>query len=69
MKTIIKLDNPKHTYQPHVSIERTRDSDGVFMRVPRSGFLILTHEQAANMAATLRYFTRSEESEQNDGQD
>ena len=69
MKTIIKLDNPKHTYQPHVSIERTRDSDGVFMRVPRSGFLILTHEQAANMAASLRYVTRSEESEQNDGQD
>ena len=69
MKTIIKLDNPKHDYQPHVSIERTRDSDGVFMRVPRSGFLILTHEQAANMAASLRYLTRSEESEQNDGQD
>ena len=69
MKTIIKLDNPKHTYQPHVSIERTRDSDGIFMRVPRSGFLILTHEQAANMAASLRYLTRSEESEQNDGQD
>ena len=69
MKTIINLDNPKHTYQPHVSIERSRDGDGVFMRVPRSGFLILTHEQAANMAATLRYLTRSEESEQNDGQD
>ena len=69
MKTIIKLDNPKHDYQPHVSIERSRDSDGVFMRVPRSGFLILTHEQAANMAASLRYLTRSEESEQNDGQD
>ena len=69
MKTIIKLDNPKHTYQPHVSIERSRDSDGVFMRVPRSGFLILTREQAANMAASLRYLTRSEESEQNDGQD
>ena len=66
MKTIINLDNPKHTYQPHVSIERTRDSDGVFMRVPRSGFLILTHEQAANMAASLRYLTRSEE---NIGQD
>ena len=62
MKTIIKLDNPNHDYQPHVSIERTRDSDGVFMRVPRSGFLILTHEQAANMAASLRYLTRSEES-------
>ena len=62
MQTIIKLDNPNHTYQPHVSIERTRDGDGVFMRVPRSGFLILTHEQAANMAASLRYFTRSEES-------
>ena len=69
MKTIINLDNPKHTYQPHVSIERSRDGDGVFMRVPRSGFLILTHEQAANMAASLRYLTRSEESEQNDGQD
>ena len=69
MKTIIKLDNPKHDYQPHVSIERTRDSDGVFMRVPRSGFLILTREQAENMAASLRYLTRSEESEQNDGQD
>ena len=69
MKTIINLDNPKHTYPPHVSIERTRDGDGVFMRVPRSGFLILTHEQAANMAASLRYLTRSEESEQNDGQD
>ena len=62
MKTIIKLDNPNHDYQPHVSIERTRDSDGIFMRVPRSGFLILTHEQAANMAASLRYLTRSEES-------
>ena len=69
MKTIINLDNPKHTYQPHVSIERTRDSDGVFMRVPRSGFLILTHEQAENMAASLRYFTRSEESEENIGQE
>ena len=69
MKTIINLDNPKHAYQPHVSIERTRDGDGVFMRVPRSGFLILTHEQAANMAASLRYLTRSEESEQNSEQD
>ena len=69
MKTIIKLDNPKHTYQPHVSIERTRDSDGIFMRVPRRGFVILTREQAENMAATLRYFTRSEESEGNIGQD
>ena len=66
MKTIINLDNPKHDYQPHVSIERSRDGDGVFMRVPRSGFLILTHEQAANMAASLRYLTRSEE---NIGQD
>ena len=61
MKTIIKLDNPKHDYQPHVSIERTRDGDGVFMRVPRSGFLILTHGQAENIAASLRYLTRSEE--------
>lgn len=69
MKTIINLDNPKHTYQPHVSIERTRDGDGVFMRVPRSGFLILTHEQAANMAASLRYLTRSEESGENHEQD
>ena len=62
MKTIIKLDNPNHDYQPHVSIERTRDSDGVFMRVPRRGFVILTREQAENMAASLRYLTRSEES-------
>ena len=66
MKTIIKLDNPKHDYQPHVSIERTRDSDGVFMRVPRSGFLILTHEQAENMAASLRYLTRSEGNHEQD---
>ena len=66
MKTIIKLDNPNHTYQPHVSIERSRDSDGVFMRVPRSGFLILTRGQAANMAASLRYLTRSEESHEQD---
>ena len=69
MKTIINLDNPKHDYQPHVSIERTRDGDGVFMRVPRSGFLILTHEQAANMSASLRYLTRSEEREGNHEQD
>ena len=66
MKTIIKLDNPNHDYQPHVSIERTRDSDGIFMRVPRSGFLILTHQQAENIAASLRYLTRSEESHEQD---
>ena len=69
MKTIINLDNPKHTYQPHVSIERTRDGDGVFMRVPRSGFLILTQEQAASLAASLQFLTRSEESEGNNEQD
>ena len=69
MKTIINLDNPKHTYQPHVSIERTRDGDGVFMRVPRSGFLILTKEQASSLAASLQYLSRSEESEGNIGQD
>ena len=69
MKTIIKLDNPKHPYQPHVSIERALDSDGVFMRVPRRGFVILTREQAEDMAASLRYLTRSEESEGNHEQD
>lgn len=69
MKTIIKLENPKHAYQPHVSIERAHDSDGVFMRVPRRGFVILTREQAENMAASLRYLTRSEEGEGNIEQD
>lgn len=66
MKTIINLDNPKPTTQPHVSIERARDGNGVFMRVPRSGFLILTQEQAASIAESLRYLTRSEESNEQD---
>ena len=62
MKTIIPLDTVKPTRQPHMSVERSRDGEGVFMRVPRSGFLILTREQAASLAASLQYLTRSEES-------
>ena len=69
MKTIIPLDTVKPTHQPHMSIERTRDGKGVFMRVPRSGFLILNKEQAASLAASLQYLTRSEESEANSEQD
>ena len=69
MKTIIPLDTVKPTHQPHVSIERTRDGKGVFMRVPRSGFLILNKEQAASLAASLQYLSRSEESEGNSEQD
>ena len=69
MKTIIPLDTVKPTHQPHLSIERSRDGKGVFMRVPRSGFLLLNQEQAASLAASLQFLTRSEESEQNDGQD
>lgn len=69
MKTIIELDNVKPVSQPRVSVERARDGKGVFMRVPRSGFLILNQEQAASLAASLRYLTRSEESEESIGQD
>ena len=69
MKTIIPLDTVKPTHRPHLSVERSRDGEGVFMRVPRSGFLILTKEQAASLAASLQYLSRSEESEQNIGQD
>ena len=69
MKTIIPLDTVKPTRRPHLSVERSRDGEGVFMRVPRSGFLILTKEQAASLAASLQYLSRSEESEQNIGQD
>ena len=69
MKTIIPLDTVKPTHRPHLSVERSRDGGGVFMRVPRSGFLILTKEQAASLAASLQYLSRSEESEQNIGQD
>ena len=59
MKTIINLDNPKHTYQPHVSIERTRDGDGVFMRVPRTGQATLTNEQAEQLADALYSLAKS----------
>ena len=69
MKTIIPLDTVKPTRQPHMSVERTRDGEGVFMRVPRSGFLVLTREQAASLAASLQYLTRSEESEADSEQD
>ena len=69
MKTIIPLDTIKTTHQPHISVERSRNGEGVFMRVPRTGFLILTREQAASLAASLQYLSRSEESEQNQEQD
>lgn len=69
MKTIIPLDTVKPSRQPHLSVERTRDGKGVFMRVPRSGFLILNKEQAASLAASLQYLSRSEESEANSEQD
>ena len=49
----------KNTYQPHVSIERTRDGDGVFMRVPRTGQLTLTREQAEQLADALYGLAKS----------
>ena len=66
MKTVINLQAEQIVKAQNISVERSRFGDGVFMRVPRSGFLILTHEQAANMAASLRYLTRSEESHEQD---
>ncbi|AMJ45481.1 hypothetical protein [Corynebacterium stationis] len=53
MKTIINLQAEQIVRAQDISVERSRYGDGVFMRVPRTGQLTLTREQAAQLADAL----------------
>lgn len=53
MKTIINLQAEQIVRAQDISVERSRYGDGVFMRVPRTGQLTLTREQAGQLADAL----------------
>ena len=53
MKTVINLQADQIVRAQDISVERSRYGDGVFMRVPRTGQLTLTREQAGQLADAL----------------
>ena len=59
MKTVINLQAEQIIRAQDISVERSRFGDGVFMRVPRTGQVTLTNEQAEQLADALYGLAKS----------
>ena len=62
MKTIIELTSRNGNTKPHLLIEpSTGDTGGIYLRTPSTGFAILTHEQAKELATAIKHHIDKEQ--------
>ena len=59
MKTVINLASEQIVRAQDISVERSRYGDGIFVRVPRTGQVTLTREQAEQLADALYGLAKS----------